>query len=330
MRSLGQALVCLPLIFVHSLPVIVALVALLGAGQAVSGPTWTALLPRIVGEDHVGAAMSLAQVSFTMAQVAGPAVGGLLSGWLGNGSPLTVDAVTYGLLSLVAALMRTRRIPVPRATDQPARGGFGLLRRDPLVAPLLVGLALFVLLGMTANVVEIFLIRHTLRASAAWYGGVGATWAAASVLGALLAARLTDNRQRVRATVVGTTVMTIALLGFAAAPSVGWLIPAAILGGTGNGLINVCVGTVVMTRSLDRDRGRVSAALNAAMNTAAVSSLVLGAVLASFISPRGVFAIGAGLGLLTVLLTAPRVLRAARSGAGHQAGSDPGESGKRQ
>lgn len=322
--SLAQAAVCVPLIFVHSIAPVVALVALLGAGQAVAGPTWTALLPRISGEDGIGAAMSLGQISFTMAGMAAPAIGGSLSGWLGTGAPLAVDAATYAVLGLVAALLKARRAPGSKARRQRFRGGLTLLRRDPLVAPLLTGMALFVLLGMMANVVEIFLVRRTLHASALWYGGLGAMWAAASLLGAVAASRISLNSHRVKACIWGIGAMTVAFMGFAVAPTVSLLIPVATLGGVGNGLINVCFGTVVMTRTLDRDRGRVSASLGAVMNSAAITSLLLGAVLASFVSPREVFFIAGILGSAAVVVMAPRVIRAARLASVPDAATEPG------
>src|ERR1700678_978230 len=45
-----------PLVVVHSVVAIVVLVALLGTAASVSATTWSALVPRVVGEDHVGEA----------------------------------------------------------------------------------------------------------------------------------------------------------------------------------------------------------------------------------------------------------------------------------
>src|SRR5215469_7539719 len=42
-----------PLVFVHSVAIILVLVAALGVAASVAGSTWSALVPRIVGEDHV-------------------------------------------------------------------------------------------------------------------------------------------------------------------------------------------------------------------------------------------------------------------------------------
>jgi MFS family permease len=50
-----------PLVFAHSVVVMVILVAVLGAAASVAGATWSALVPRIVGEDRVAQAVSAQQ-----------------------------------------------------------------------------------------------------------------------------------------------------------------------------------------------------------------------------------------------------------------------------
>ena len=46
-----------PLVFVRSVVIIAVLVAVLGAAASVAAATWSALVPRIVGEDHVAEAV---------------------------------------------------------------------------------------------------------------------------------------------------------------------------------------------------------------------------------------------------------------------------------
>src|SRR5215472_13723399 len=94
-----------PLVFVHSVAVIVVLVAVLGAAASVAGSTWSALVPRIVGEDHVAEAVSAAQSLNALVAVGAPAVGGLLAGAFGTGLPLVVDAATFVVITLAAALV---------------------------------------------------------------------------------------------------------------------------------------------------------------------------------------------------------------------------------
>ncbi len=112
---------------------------------------------------------------------------GLLAGAFGTGLPLALDAATFGVMTIAAPTVRTRRGGGRAARRRPAGrgGGWAALRRDPLLAPLIAGLAAFVLLGMMVNIVTVYLVRDTLHASAGWYGGLGALWLLGIVAGAL-------------------------------------------------------------------------------------------------------------------------------------------------
>jgi MFS family permease len=181
------------------------------------------------------------------------------------------------------------------------------LRADPLLAPLVLGLAAFVLLGMMVNVVTVFLVRDTLHASAAWYGGLGAIWMLGIVAGALASGRIPADAGRARATLAGLALISMALLGYGLAPTVLLLAPLALLGGVGNGMMNVCVATLVMTCTDERARGRVAAALGATLYGASVASLVIGGALAALLDPRQIFLLAGGLGAVVAALAAVRV-----------------------
>jgi MFS family permease len=305
--TVGQVCCCIPLIFTGNAVVMIVLVALLGCGAAVTQATWQALTPRVVGEDNIGAAIAAQQSTVNLASVLAPAVSGLLCAAFGTGVPLALDAVTFGVMSVAAATVRTRRAGGPAARAHGERGGWAILRADPLLAPLVTGLAAFVLLGMMVNIVTVFLVRNTLHASAGWYGGLGALWMLGIVAGALAAGRMTTDAGRARAALAGAGLMSLSFLGYALAPAVALVAPAAVLGGMGNGIVNVCVATLVLTRSDERVRGRVSAALGAVLQGAAVASLVIGGALATVLEPRQIFLLAGGLGAVVTAVAAAAV-----------------------
>jgi MFS family permease len=303
--TVGQACCCIPLIFTGNVAVMIVLVALLGCGAAFTQATWQALIPRVVGEDNIGAAISAQQTTVTLASVAAPAVSGLLCAAFGTGVPLALDAVTFGAMTIAAATVRTRRAGRIQAGVHGERGGWAVLRADPLLAPLVTSLAAFVLLGMMTNVVTVFLVRETLHAGAGWYGGLEALWMLGIVAGALASGRMTADAGRARAALAGAGLISLALLGYGLAPAVALIAPVAVLGGVGNGIANVCVATLVMTRTDERVRGRVSAALGALLQGASVASLVIGGALAAVLDPRQIFLLAGGLGaVVTAVATA--------------------------
>ena len=109
--GLAEVAATIPLIFLHSIAPIVLLVAVLGAAASVTAATWAALIPRVVGEDHIAEAVSAQQSLNVLALVAAPAVGGLLAGAFGSGVPMAIDAATFAFVTVAAALVRTRRVP---------------------------------------------------------------------------------------------------------------------------------------------------------------------------------------------------------------------------
>lgn len=308
--SVAQVCCCVPLILVHQVGAMIALVALLGTGAAFSQATWQALIPRVAGEENIAAATALQQAAFTFSLILGPAVAGILAAAFGTAVPLALDAVTFGAMAVAALVVRTRRggTAAVRSGDTGRAkqgGGWAALRRDPLLARLIMGLAAFVLLGMMVNVVQVFLVRESLHASAAWYGGLEAVTMAGLAIGVLACGQITTDAGRVRAVAGGAALMSLGMLGYGTAPAVLLLVPLSVLTGVGNGMVNVCVATLVTTRTEERMRGRVAAAMGAVLNTASVASLLAGGALAAVLAPRQVYVLAGVLGCaVTAVLAA--------------------------
>jgi MFS family permease len=305
--GLAAVAATIPLIFVHSVVPIVILVAALGAAASMTGATWSALVPRVVGENHLAEAVSAQQSLNVLALVGAPAVGGLLAGAFGSGVPVAVDAATFVVVTVAAALVRTRRVPerTPGVDGSSrARGGLAILSADQVLAPLLAGMALVVLLVGMVDVVLVYLVRETLHAGGVWYGVTEASWMAGMVAGSLGAARVGTERGQVRATIAGAALACAGVAGFAVAPAVGVLVPLSLLGGVGNGYAGACLSTLLMLRTPDSARGRVSATASAIFGAAQGASLLLGGVVMVALSPRAIYAVAGLLGLAAAGLVA--------------------------
>jgi MFS family permease len=291
-------------VFVHSVPAIVVLVAFLGAAAAVTASTWSALLPRIVGEDRVAKAVSTQQSLTAFVMVGAPAVGGLLAGTFGSGVPLAVDAATFVVLTGAAALVRTRRRPERLGSQgQPGRprGGFEILRADRVLGPLTIGLGVVILMVGMVDVVLVFLVRETLNAGGVWYGVTEAAWIAGMVIGSLGAGGLRTEDRQIWATIAGAGLACAALVPFAVVPAVWMLVPLSIVGGIGNGYAGACFSTLLVTRTPEASRGRVSAAANAAVGGAQGVSLLIGGAVAAALSPRAIYATAGVFGVAVAL-----------------------------
>lgn len=298
--GLVETAATIPLIFLHSVAPIVLLVVVLGAAASVTGATWSALLPCLAGEDRIAQALSTQQALQAVVLVAAPAIGGLLAGALGAGVPITIDAATFLGITFAAALIRTRRMPHTVPSDdepRPVSDGFALIKADRVLAPLLAGVTLVVLLVGMVDVVLVYLVRDTLHAAGVWYGVAEASWMAGMVAGAVGAASVRTETGRECATIAGAALACAALAGFAFTPAVWTLVPLSVFGGVGNGYAGTCLSTLLVTRTPDSARGRVSATTNAVLGGAQGASLLIGGVLAITLSPRDIYAIAGLLGI---------------------------------
>ena len=307
--GIGQAVLCAALAQTHTLPALLVLVAALGAGQAVNGATWQALLPSIVGTQQLPGAIGLSQAVRTVAAIAAPVVGGVLTGRYGAHVPLLVDTATFLVIAGAGLLVRTRRHLT--AEDRHDRGCYSVIRDDPVLLVLLIMLAVFITLGAMMNVVDVFLVRDTLHSSATWYGVLSGTWGAGMLLGSLAGRRWTSQRALARVVIASATVVSAAMLGYAAAPSVGWLVPVSVAGGAANGLLNLGISALTMMRAPEPARGRVAASVNGVASAAMIGAFVLGGALSAVISPRQLFLMSGVLGLLVPVAFARSLIRAA-------------------
>ena len=311
--SLGQAAVCATLATVSGAPATLALVALLGAGQAVNNACWQALLATVAEGDALTRALGKAQAGQVAAGIVAPALSGLLVGQFGARVPLLVDACAYLLVTAVALLIVTRRSIVRSADGPRPRGGLAIVRADGVLRPLFVLLALFVLLGCMVNVVEVFLVRETLHASTTWYGIAGAAFSAAMLFGALAAGRLTGTSTLARGFVVACLVLALGLVAVGVAPTVVWLLPGIAVVGLTNGVLNVALGSLAMGRTSAAERGRVSALLTGVASGMQIIAFAAGGALASVLEPRTIFIAAGALGVLVPVLLGPGLVRSARA-----------------
>jgi MFS family permease len=346
--GLAQAAVCVALAFASGPVEIIALVAVLAAGLAVTQPCLSALMPSMVPADDLPKAMALSQTAGSLGMMLAPALGGLLMGRFGLRVPLLADAGSYLAIAAAGRLIRTRRGVTrtrsqaghgardgaqaeagpraragaqsevgPRAGDgarretgPPAREGWGV-RRDPLVRAAVVLVGAVVAAASLVNVAEVFFIRATLHSTASAYGLMDSVWVSAAVAGGWWVARRRPSDPGVARLLLGSLALTclgVALM--ATVPAVGWLVPVSVLGGLGNGGVNVAAAVLLGRRVPAAMRGRAFAVFGAVANGANVAGLLLGGVLLAVVPVRATIALAGLGGLAATAAFALPVLRA--------------------
>jgi hypothetical protein len=246
-----------------------------------------------------------------------PAVAGVLTGAFGLRVPLFVDAASYVAIVVAGLLIRTRRGgPVtagpaaPGAPAQPAPAW--RLRADPLLFTMLVTTGAVVAAVCAVNVADVFLVRGVLHSSATAYGLLSAVWTGATILGGAALGRRNGGDASLSVAMLGAFAVTsAAVLGSAAAPGLLWLVPMFVVGGAGNGVLNVAAGALLARRAPASVRGRAFATFGAVVNASSAVGFVLGGVLLGTLSVRVTVGMAGLFGLLVTAAFAAPMLRAA-------------------
>lgn len=239
---------------------IYALVALSSAFEAVERPARTAMLPSILPEGKMPAALAVRQVAFHLTLIVGPGLGGILIAAVGVTWVYALDAVTY-LAALASLRWIPPVVPAPTQGQTPAeavREGLRYALRTPLILSIFVIDLIAMIFGMPRAVFP-ELAQRTFEGGARV---VGLLYAAPSV-GALIGALLSGWVQRVRrhglAVIVAVLAwgMAITLAGLSTFSLVLTLVFLAVAGAA-DVISAVFRGSMLLEATPDRLRGRVS------------------------------------------------------------------------
>jgi MFS family permease len=87
-----------------SLTAIYGALVLLGSARAFNAPAGQALMPSLVNREHFGSAVAVNSSVLKVGIIAGPSLGGLLYGWVGNAEPVYFIAAALSVVDVCALL----------------------------------------------------------------------------------------------------------------------------------------------------------------------------------------------------------------------------------
>ncbi len=306
------ALCLLPLLFFHSVSLlwVVYIVAFLESliSQFFT-PAESALLPRLVDEEHLAAANSVSSLNGNLARLIGPPLGGIVAGLLGLTGVALLDAASFIIAAVLITLITVNAQPVKKQTSvettvqaNPWRKvwhewleGLRLVKQERNVA------AMFALIAITSlgegvfSVLFIVYVSRVLHGGALQLGWLQGAQAVGGLIGGLL---------------IGFVVKKVSLphlIGFGAIafgvidllifnyptffPGIVIGLALFVLVGIPGVGFSTGVTTLLQTSVEDEYRGRIFGA----MGTTSALLMLLGIMLAGFL--------GDPLGVITVLNT---------------------------
>lgn len=287
--SLAQAVIAVGLAFVPGTAAILGLAALLGVGFAVAQPAEFALVPRVAGEARLAVANGRVETARYVGFTIGPLAGGLLAAAGGTSVAMLVNAATFVVVALAAAVVRCPdqdSCAVPERPQGRVWAGAAYLVRDRTLA-VVMAVAFVSLLFMTASAAaEVFFAKEDLAIGDVGYGLLLTSWTLGMALGAMVIPRRVPPELLALVALVAIVIQGIGI----GAPTL-WLIPALafaffLVGGLAHGTKNVLVRTLIHERVPASLHGRAYAAYSALRNGAELFALLAGGFLVVALGAR--------------------------------------------
>ncbi|PRY34337.1 MFS transporter [Umezawaea tangerina] len=249
--------------FLGGTPVVLvlALVAVQSCFVAGGGPASRTFIPRLLPKGQLAAGLALNRIAFQGAMLLGPALGGVVVGWLGVGGCYLVDAVTFGV-AFYGAFGLPAMVPEGELSRPGLRGvgdGLAFLVRNPVVrGALLTDLAATVL----SMPISLFPLVNEER-----FGGDPRTFglfltaiAVGGVVASVFSGVFTRSPRPGVVMLVASAGwgVTLALFGMSVNPWLG--LGFLVLAGVADTVSVVSRGALVQSHTPDALLGRVSAA----------------------------------------------------------------------
>ena len=169
---------------------LVLTVVMIGIGNALFAPAYSAILPGMVGYEDLAGAISLNSAQLNGSRVIGPIIGGIAYHYVGPAPVFAVNALTY--LFVVGSLLLVTLPEVRGRTQYPSRwreltAGLTVARQDRVVGRCLVTISLFSLMALAfIGQMPVVAARNLgIAPSSARYGFLYACFGLGALLGAI-------------------------------------------------------------------------------------------------------------------------------------------------
>ncbi|MHB1509708.1 MAG: MFS transporter [Acidimicrobiales bacterium] len=172
--------------------VILAATFILGAGEAVFLPAYTAVIPALVGRDRLQAANAANSLSVNVGQVLGPITAAALITVVAPRGVFLIDAGSFAVS--IATLLRIRHAVAPpvrpparvsqHAVQREPAGGVREIMRRPWLAASILSVSLFTCVGLAPLLVMLPVVAKSTYAHSTYIYGVWLTlYGAGSIFG---------------------------------------------------------------------------------------------------------------------------------------------------
>jgi MFS family permease len=234
------------------------------AAMAFDLPARQSLMPNLVPRADLPSAFSLQSIAFNTGAMAGPALSGLIIGYLGQEYVYFINAVTF--VGVILALIVVG--PVPQ--DAPAknrlgiraglvdiRAGISFIRNQPLMLSSMI-LDFFATFFASANTLLPYFSRYILHVGELAYGWLAAAQSIGAVVVGLVVSQFTELRRQGKLLLGSVVVFGLATICFGVSRAYAVIFIALMLIGAADSVSTIIRNTIRQLNTPDQMRGRMT------------------------------------------------------------------------
>ena len=242
---------------------IYALTAVQAAAMAFDLPARQSLVPNLVPRDILPSAFSLQSIAFNTGAIVGPALSGVVIGYLGQEAVYFLNAVTF--LAVIIALVLLGNVPQSqtiaqrglRAAWADIREGVSFIRGQPLILSTMI-LDFIATFFSSANTLLPYFAQNVLRVGEIAYGWLAAAQSIGAVTVGLVVSQFRSIRHQ-GSLLLGSVVVFGAatiLFGFSRTYAIVFL--SLVLIGAADSVSTIIRNTIRQMNTPDSMRGRMT------------------------------------------------------------------------
>lgn len=256
-----------------------------GLGDAINQPARQVMVYDVVGDDDLPNAVAVNSLGSNTMRIVGPSLAGAMIGAFGIGSAFVLQAAAYTLSVWATSRIRARGAPAAGSTTSVlasmAEGlSYARSNRDVLLLVFMAGLPAL-LVYPYVQFIPVF-AEDVLGVGSLGFGFLASAVGYGSIVGALLAANLTQLRKRGQILVWTTFVYMALVTAFAVSNLYALSFALLVLAGVANSVYLMFNQVMVQLTIADEYRGRVLALYVMVSGLTPFSALLMGALIDAF------------------------------------------------
>jgi MFS family permease len=242
---------------------IYALTAIQATAMAFDQPARQSLVPNLVPREDLPNAFSLQSIAFNTGAIAGPALSGVVIGYLGQEYAYFINAFSF--LAVIFALIAMGSVPQQQTKSEKGykaalldiRDGIRFIRSQPLILSSMI-LDFFATFFASANTLLPFFSQYILHIGEIAYGWLAAAPSVGAVVVGVIISQFNNIRRQGQFLIGSVMIFGLATILFGISRVYAIIFLALVLTGAGDSVSTIIRNTIRNLNTPDSMRGRMT------------------------------------------------------------------------